>query len=57
MGILYSTVWLYRMSVKEARGKILNLAAEVAETEDYNVPIRLKQLQGIPKHLMNFNHK
>ena len=35
------------MSVEEARVKILNLAAEVAETEDYNVPIQLQQLQGI----------
>jgi hypothetical protein len=34
------------MSVEEAREKILNLAAEVAETEDYNVPTQLKQLQG-----------
>lgn len=31
----------------EARVKILHLAAEVAETEDSNVPIRLKQLQSI----------
>ena len=41
------------MSVEDARAKILNLAAEVAETEDYNVPIRLKQLQGTPQHLIN----
>lgn len=41
------------MSVEEARVKILNLAAEVAETEDYNVPIRLKQLQGISERVIN----
>ena len=35
------------MSVEKAREKILNLAAEVAETEDYNVPTQLKQLQEI----------
>lgn len=34
------------MSVEQAREKILNLAAEVAETEDSNVPIQLGELQG-----------
>ena len=41
------TTYYSSMSVEEARVKILHLAAEVAETEDYNVPVRLKQLQGI----------
>ena len=35
------------MDVEQARVKILHLAAEVAETDDNNVPILLKQLQGI----------
>ena len=36
------------MQEKEARTKILHLAAEIAETDDNNVPVLLKQyLQGI----------
>lgn len=35
------------MNAEEARVKILHLAAEVAETEDNNVPVLLKQLQEL----------
>ena len=34
------------MNVEEARVKILHLAAEVAETDDSNIPVLLKKLQG-----------